>query len=171
MHVTYRYHCEGPHTLYYNHRHARLFLSLSLNIEYYKKMHLKVSNLTPPMIFRIFKNRNICESPIHQETSNKFSSKSDKNQRSNSNFSNGVKIAKFSETFASKPPNFRLFSTFYSDSKSLRWEESNGVRPIKIGRLVLEIWGGANRPPPVNPRTADGGPGHLSGNRTKSQKE
>ena len=32
MHVTYRYHGEGPHTLYYNHRHALLFLSLSLSI-------------------------------------------------------------------------------------------------------------------------------------------
>ena len=32
MHVTYRYHCEGPHTLYFNHRHALLFLSLSLSI-------------------------------------------------------------------------------------------------------------------------------------------
>ena len=33
MHVTYRYHCEGPHTLYYNyHRHALLYLSLSLII-------------------------------------------------------------------------------------------------------------------------------------------
>ena len=36
MYVTYRYHCEGPHTLYYTHRHALLFLSLSLSII---KMH------------------------------------------------------------------------------------------------------------------------------------
>ena len=28
----YRYHCEGPHTLYYIHRHALSFLSLSLSI-------------------------------------------------------------------------------------------------------------------------------------------
>ena len=74
MHVTYRYQCEGPHTLYYNHRHALLFLSLSLNI---LKNAPKISSLTPPMIFRIFQNRNICESPIHQEASNKISSKSD----------------------------------------------------------------------------------------------
>ena len=32
-------------------------------------MHPKISNLTPPMLFRIFKNRNKCESPIHQEAS------------------------------------------------------------------------------------------------------
>ena len=32
MHVTYCYHCEIPHTLYYNDRHAFLFLSLSLSI-------------------------------------------------------------------------------------------------------------------------------------------
>ena len=32
MHVAYRYYCEGPHTLYFNHRHALLFLSLSLSI-------------------------------------------------------------------------------------------------------------------------------------------
>ena len=32
MHLAYRYHCEGPHTLYYNHRHALLFLLLSLII-------------------------------------------------------------------------------------------------------------------------------------------
>ena len=32
MHVTYRYHCEGPHTLYYNHGHALLFLLLSLSM-------------------------------------------------------------------------------------------------------------------------------------------
>ena len=31
-HVTYCYHCEGPHTLYHNDRHAFLFLSLSLCI-------------------------------------------------------------------------------------------------------------------------------------------
>ena len=36
MHVTYRYYCEGPHKLYYNHGHALLFLSLSLSII---KMH------------------------------------------------------------------------------------------------------------------------------------
>ena len=32
MHVTYRCHCEGLQTLYYNNRHALLFLSLSLSI-------------------------------------------------------------------------------------------------------------------------------------------
>ena len=32
IHVTYFYHREGPHTLYYNDRHALLFLSLSLSI-------------------------------------------------------------------------------------------------------------------------------------------
>ena len=32
MHVTYRYHCERPHTLYYNYRHSLLFLSVSLSI-------------------------------------------------------------------------------------------------------------------------------------------
>ena len=32
MHATYLYHCEGPHKLYYNHRHALLLLSLSLSI-------------------------------------------------------------------------------------------------------------------------------------------
>ena len=58
------------------------------------------------------KNRNVCESTIHQEASYKISSKSDEKQRSYSNFSNGVKIAKFSEIFASRTPNFRLFSTF-----------------------------------------------------------
>ena len=72
-------------------------------------MHLKISSLTPPMIFRILKNRNICESPIHKVASNKISSKSDEKQRSYSNFNNAVKIAKFSEIFASRTPNFRLF--------------------------------------------------------------
>ena len=32
MHVTYRYHRERSHTLYYKHRHALLCLSLSLSI-------------------------------------------------------------------------------------------------------------------------------------------
>ena len=32
MYLTYCYHCEGPHTLYYNDRHTFLFLSLSLSI-------------------------------------------------------------------------------------------------------------------------------------------
>ena len=35
MHVTYRYHCEEPLTLYYNHRHA-LFI-IVIMAEYYKK--------------------------------------------------------------------------------------------------------------------------------------
>ena len=53
MHVPYCYHREGPHTLYYNDRHAFLFMSLSLSII---KIHPKFSNLTPPMIFGILKN-------------------------------------------------------------------------------------------------------------------
>ena len=32
MHVPYCYHREGPHTPYYNDRHAFLFLSLLLSI-------------------------------------------------------------------------------------------------------------------------------------------
>ena len=52
MHLPYCYHREGPHTLYYNHRHAILFLSLSLSII---KMHPKFSSLTPPMILGILK--------------------------------------------------------------------------------------------------------------------
>ena len=75
-------------------------------------MHPKISSLTPPMILQILKKRNICESPIHQEASNKISTKSDEKQRSYSIFSNGVKIAKFSEIFASKTPNFRFFRLF-----------------------------------------------------------
>ena len=54
----------------------------------------------------------MCKSPVHQEASNKISSKSDEKQRSYSNFSNGVKIAKFSEIFASRTPNFLLFRLF-----------------------------------------------------------
>ena len=62
-----------------------------------------------------------CERPIHQEASNKISSKSGQKQRSYSIFSNEVKIAKFSYFFfCIQDPNFRLFSTFYSDFKSSR---------------------------------------------------
>ena len=81
----------------------------------YLTPHLKYSiwssrpSMWSPVTFRIFKNRNICESPIHQEASNKISSKSDEKQRSYSNFSNGVKIAKISECFASRTSNFRFF--------------------------------------------------------------
>ena len=32
MHVPYCYHCKDPHALYYNYRHALLFLSLSLSV-------------------------------------------------------------------------------------------------------------------------------------------
>ena len=149
MHVTYRCHCEGPHTVYYNHRHALLCLSLSLSII---KCTPKLAAWHRLWFFEYSKNRNIYESPIHQEASSKISSKSDEKQRSYSNFSNGVKIAKFSEIFASRTPNFRLCSTFYDDSESSRWGESNGVCPIEIGRLVLEIWRGGRiaPPPPVN---------------------
>ena len=146
MHVSH-YHCERPHTLYYNHRHALLFLLLSLSI--LKKCTPKSAAWHRLWLFEYSKHRNICESPIHPEASNKISSKSDEKQRSYSNFSNRVKIAKFSEIFASRTRNFRFFSTFYSDSEISRWEESNGLCPIEIGRLVLEIWRGEpNRPPP-----------------------
>ena len=43
MYVHYCYRRKGPHTLYYNDRHAFLFLSLSLSII---KMHPKFSSLT-----------------------------------------------------------------------------------------------------------------------------
>ena len=96
MHVAYRYHCEGPHTLYYNHRHALLFLSLSLSVI---KNAPQNQQPDPAYDFRIFKKQEI-------------SSKSCEKQRSYSNFSNGVKIAKFSEIVASRTPNFRLFKLF-----------------------------------------------------------
>ena len=150
MHVTYLYHCEGPHTLYYNHRHALLFLSLSLSI-----IKNAPQNQHPDTAydFSNIKKRNICESLIHliyQEASDKISSKSDLKQRSYSNFSNGVKTAKISEICASRTPSFRRFSTFYSDSESSRWEELNSVDPIEIGWLFIEIWRGQLAPPPVN---------------------
>ena len=65
------------------------------------------------MIFRIFKNRNICESPTHQEASNKISSKSDEKQRSYSNFSDRVKkMRNFRNILLPGHPIFDFF-TFY----------------------------------------------------------
>ena len=74
MHVTYRYHCEGPHTLYYTHRHALLFLSLSLSV-----INNAPQNQQPDTAYDFWniKKRNIFESPILEEASNKISSKSD----------------------------------------------------------------------------------------------
>ena len=53
MYLTYRYHCEGPHTL--------ILLSsvcafiLVIIAEYYKKYPPEISSLTSPIIFRISK--------------------------------------------------------------------------------------------------------------------
>ena len=116
-------------------------------------MHPKISSLTPPMIFLILKNRNICESPIHQEASNKISSKSNEKQRSYSNFSNGMKIANFSEMFALRTPNFRLFSAFYSDSernrmRGIEWRLS--YRNLSVSSRDLTGGGRIGPPAPVN---------------------
>ena len=64
------------------------------------------------MIFEILKNRNRCESPIHQEASNKISSKSDAKQRSYSNFDNGVKSRDFRKFLLPGPPTFDFFRLF-----------------------------------------------------------
>ena len=147
MHLPYCYHREGPHTLYYNDRHAFLFLSLSLNMI---KMHSKFSSLTPPMIFWISKKPEYVWKPYSSKSFKQNFIKIGRKQRSYSNFNKRVKIAKFSEIFASRTPTFRLFY-FYSDSESSRWEKSNGICPIEIGRLVLEIWRRGRIPsPPVN---------------------
>ena len=109
MHVTYCYHCEGPHTLYYNDRQALLFLSLSLTII---KNAPQIQQPDTASDFSNIKKRNIWESPIYQEASAKISSNSDHKQRSYSIFSNEVKIAKFSKIFASCTPKCRRFRLF-----------------------------------------------------------
>ena len=39
-------------------------------------------------------------------------------------------------------PNLRIFGILQNGSCSSRWEKSNGVYPIEIGLLVLDISGG-----------------------------
>ena len=107
----YRYYCEGPHTLYYNHRHALLFLSLSQGI-----IKNAPQNQQPDTAYD-FSNikktgRNMCESPIHQKASNKISSKSGEKQRSYSNFSNGWKSWNFWKFLLPGPPIFDFFRFF-----------------------------------------------------------
>ena len=68
MHGTYCYHREGPHTLYYNDRHALLFLSLSLSMIQNAPQIQKPGTAYD---FSNIKKLNICESPIHQEASTK----------------------------------------------------------------------------------------------------
>ena len=61
-----------------------------------------------------------------------------------------MKNAKFLEILALWDPIFGLF-IFFNESESSSSEQSNGVCPNKIGRLVLEIWRGAESPPPTPP--------------------
>ena len=107
----------------------------------YKKCTPKSAAWHRLWFFEYSKNRNTCESSIHQEPSKKLHQNQTRNKEVKAT------LAKFSETFASRAPNFILSSTFYSDSESSWWEKWNGFCPIEIGRLVLEIWGGPNRPP------------------------
>ena len=76
-------------------------------------MHPKFSSLTPPLNFRILKNGIYVKALFIKKLQTKFHQNRTRNNRSYSNFMNGVKIAKFSEFFASRTP--------------------------EIGRLVLEI--------------------------------
>ena len=107
MHVPYCYHRNGPHTVYYNDRHAFLFLSLSLNMI---KIAPKFSSLTPPMIFGILKNGIYVKVLFIKKLQTNFHQNRTRNKDVIAILVMGWKIAKFSEIFAS--PIFDFFRLF-----------------------------------------------------------
>ena len=68
MHAPYCCHREGPHTLYYNDRHA--FFSVLIAEIIRNAPQIQQSDTAYD--FCNIKERNISESPIHQEASNNF---------------------------------------------------------------------------------------------------
>ena len=147
MHVTHRYHCEGSHTLYYNHRNALLFLSLSLSI--IKNASQNQQPDTTYDFLKIKKKNGIYMKALFIK---RLQTKCHQNRTRKKEVIAYLVMEWKSRTFRKCLLPGPLIFDFYSDSESSRWGESNGVCPIEIGRLVFEIWrwGAGPPPPPVN---------------------
>ena len=148
MHVPYCNHCEGPHTLYHNDRHAFLFLSLSLIIiknapqiqqpdTAYDFLNIKKTEY----IWKLYSSRsfNLSFIRIGLETKEVIA----------------FLVMRWKSRNVNKfvlpgTPIFDFFSTCNNDSKftmrAIEWRLFHQIGPFS----VRDIQGGRIVPPPVN---------------------